>query len=99
MLNDGGAYVMVGGTNRQIFEALLLGKASFLFSGRRMETLTIDERLRGRDLAELSALLERGALRPVIAKVMPLLELPEAMAQLERGAVQGKLVLDACAFA
>jgi NADPH:quinone reductase-like Zn-dependent oxidoreductase len=37
----------------------------------------------------------RGALRPVIAKVMPLLELPEAMAQLERGEVQGTLVLDA----
>lgn len=95
MLKDGGTYVMVGGTNRQIFEALLLGKLRFLFSGRRMETLTIDERRRAADLAELSALLERGALRPVVAKVMPLAELPAAMRLLEAGQVQGKLVLDA----
>jgi NADPH:quinone reductase-like Zn-dependent oxidoreductase len=98
MLNDGGTYVMVGGSNRQIFEALLFGKLRFLFSGRRMETLTIDESRRAADLAELSALLERGALRPVIAQVMPLAELPAAMRAIEAGRVHGKVVLDARHF-
>ncbi|MFO0686201.1 MAG: NAD(P)-dependent alcohol dehydrogenase [Sandaracinus sp.] len=93
-LERGGVYVMVGGNNRQIFEALLLGKLRFLGSGRRLEVLTIDERLRRQDLAELSALLADGRVKPVVERVVPFAEIPEAMSAAWGGHVGGKIVVE-----
>jgi NADPH:quinone reductase-like Zn-dependent oxidoreductase len=97
-LKPGGAYVMIGGTSRQLFGALLLGKLRFLGSGRRVEVLTLDERLRAKDLAELGALLASGRLRPVIDRILPLDELPAAIRLAEAGHLAGKVVLDARGF-
>lgn len=86
---------MVGGDNRQIFEALLLGALLFVGSGKRAQALTLDAREHPRDLRELAELLERGRLRPVIDRVLPLAELPEAIRLAESGHVRGKIVLRA----
>jgi NADPH2:quinone reductase len=44
-------------------------------------------------LGALSAMYERGLVKPVIDEVLPLSRLPEAYARLENRAILGKLVL------
>jgi len=91
-LNPDGTYVMVGGENRQLFDAMLLGGLRF-GGGHKLEVLTIDQRLRAKDMAELRALLESGKLKPVIDRVFPFSELVEAMRYVESGHVRGKVVV------
>ncbi|MBX3221869.1 MAG: DUF2306 domain-containing protein [Labilithrix sp.] len=99
LLASGGIYVMVGGDGRQIFEALVLGALRARSGGRRVKVLNMDASLASRDLEELRALVARGALRPVVDRVMPLAQAARAMRVLEEGHVRGKIVLDARAFA
>ncbi|MBX3271044.1 MAG: DUF2306 domain-containing protein [Sandaracinaceae bacterium] len=87
----GGAYVMVGGTGRQIFEALLVGPLAFWRSGRRVEVLTLSAG--PPELEEVRELLATGALRPVIDRVLSLDQAAEAMRYVERGHVHGKVLL------
>jgi NADPH:quinone reductase-like Zn-dependent oxidoreductase len=93
-LLPGGVYVMIGGTGRQLFEALLLGKVRFLGSGRRIEILTIDDTKRAADLGELRGWVERGRLGAVIDRVFPFRAASEALSYVERGHVRGKVVLE-----
>lgn len=93
-LSPGGTYVMVGGTNRQIFDALLFGRARFLFADARIEVLTLDAARYPQDLAELRALLAAGALRPIVDRVFPLGETADALRYAEAGHVRGKIVID-----
>ena len=95
----GGTYVMIGGGTRQIFEALLLGWLHARWGGRRVEVLTMDPALVAKDLAEIRALVARGALRAVIDRVMPMTRAADAVRVLESGHVRGKIVLDASALA
>lgn len=92
LLRPGGVYVMVGGSNRQIFEALLLGKLAFLFSGRRMKVHTVDASKRAADLRELAGLVA-GGLRAVIDRRYPLEQTADALRYLEAGHVRGKVVI------
>ena len=94
-LRPGGTYVMVGGTNRQIFEALLFGPLRFAGSHRNLELLRLDPDLHPRDLAELRERITEGSLRPVIDRVVSLAEIPEAIRYVERGHVRGKVVVRA----
>jgi NADPH:quinone reductase-like Zn-dependent oxidoreductase len=97
-LVPGGVYVMIGGGNRQLFESLILGSLRARAQRRRVEVLTMDPALIAQDLAELRALVARGALRPVIDRVVPLADVASAMQRLERGEAQGKIVLDVRGF-
>lgn len=92
-LRPGGRYVMVGGSNRQIFGALLLGRLVFAGSGRTARVLTIDAGRRREDLDELCGLLVAGSLRPVIDRTYPLADAAEAMRYVCGGHVGGKVVL------
>ncbi len=94
-LKPGGVYVMVGGTSRQMFAALLFGKLRFALGSRRIELLVLDDDRRADDLRQLRALLATGALRPAIDRVFPLLAVADALRYVERGHVRGKVVLDA----
>ncbi len=93
-LSPGGTYVMVGGTNRQIFDALLFGRARFLFADARIEALTLDAARYPEDLAELRAMLAAGALRPIVDRVFSLGETADALRYAEAGHVRGKIVID-----
>lgn len=92
-LNPGGRYVMIGGTNRQIFESLLFGRASFMFSGKAASVLTIDHSRRGTDLLQLRELLSDGRIRPVIDRCFALEEVADAVRYVEKGHVRGKVVI------
>lgn len=79
-LAPGGSYVMVGGANGPMMQALLMGRA-FLAKPNREDLTTIKE------------LIEAGSLRPVVDEVFPLQRVPEAIAYMEAGKVRGKVVI------
>lgn len=65
---------------------------------RRARNLGIDYsflwmRADGRQLAEIASLVESGALRPVVDRVLPFDETPLALAALEGGGLRGKVVI------
>ncbi len=92
-LDSGGRYVMIGGANRQIFDALLLGRLRFLGSGKTARVLTLDQARYATDLQELSDLLVEGKLRPVIDRTFALEETADAIRYAEKGHVRGKVVI------
>lgn len=47
----------------------------------------------GAELAELAALVDQGRLEPVIDRVFPFAEIPQALAYLEQGRAKGKVVV------
>ncbi len=91
----GGLYVMIGGETRQLFEALIFGALHAWRTGKRVEALTLDRSRIADDLEEIRALVTRGALRPIVDRVMPMREAADAIRLMERGGLRGKLVLDA----
>ena len=93
-LKPGGRLVVVGGSNRQIFAGLLLAPLVFLGRGKSARVLIVDEARLADDLDELAVLLERGALRVAIDRVVPLEQFADAIRQVEGGHVGGKLVLE-----
>jgi len=48
---------------------------------------------RRQDLEELQALLESGAIRPVVDKTFSLTEVPEAISYLREGSARGKIAI------
>jgi NADPH:quinone reductase-like Zn-dependent oxidoreductase len=89
-LNPTGRYVMIGGSNRQLGEALLLGPLLSI-SGQKFGNLLA--RPNQSDLLVLKNLVEAGKVRPVIERSYQLSEVPEAIRHLESGHASGKLVV------
>ena len=50
-------------------------------------------RANGKQLSEITALIESGVIRPTIHKIFAFDEMNEAMAYVEQGHVQGKIVI------
>lgn len=50
-------------------------------------------RAEGRQLGEITSLIEAGVIRPVVDKVFPFEETPEALAYVETGRAKGKVVI------
>lgn len=47
----------------------------------------------GSQLAQITSLVEQGFIKPVIDRIFPFAETPEALAYLERGSARGKIVV------
>jgi NADPH:quinone reductase-like Zn-dependent oxidoreductase len=90
-LKPGGRYVMVGGADAQIFEALLRAPLMRKRDGKRLSSLTAKST--PADLRTLSSLVEQGAVRPVVERCYPLAELADALRYLDAGHTRGKLVI------
>jgi NADPH:quinone reductase-like Zn-dependent oxidoreductase len=67
--------------------AMLLSR----FVSQRLMSFTVKPN--ARDLVHLTELIEAGAVTPVIERIYPLAEAPEAIRHLEEGHVRGKLVV------
>lgn len=93
LLAPGGRYVMVGGTDAQLFQALLFARPLFALDGKSGGALTVDEQRQADDLQQLSSWLQAGAVRVVIDRRFELARAAEAMAHVEGGHVKGKVVL------
>jgi len=90
-LNPGGIYVAVGGSNKQIFQAMFLGSLMSMGGRRKMGILMAKSS--AADLDVITGLLAAGKIRPVIDRSFPLSEAAEAMRYLDAGHVKGKIVL------
>jgi NADPH:quinone reductase-like Zn-dependent oxidoreductase len=89
-LNAGGRYVMTGGSNRQLTDALLLGPLLSL-GGRRFGNVLVKPNQA--DLLALKDLCEAGKLRPVVDRRFPLRDVASAVRYVEDGHARGKVVV------
>jgi NADPH:quinone reductase-like Zn-dependent oxidoreductase len=94
-LKPNGRYVMVGGTDAQIFEALM--RAPFLRKqdGKRLGSLVAKTTIA--DLNAMAAIVRSGTVKPIIERCYPLESLVDALRTLEAGHVRGKLVINVTA--
>jgi len=91
-LSPAGTYVMIGGSDAQVFQGMLLGPMMSQTGGKRM--LSTMSKPNQKDLAFIKELLESGKVKPVIDKTYALHEVPDALRYLERGHAIGKVVIN-----
>ena len=60
---------------------------------KNVEYTFVFMRAEGAQLREISALIESGAIRPVVDKVLPFKDISEALAYSESGRAKGKVVV------
>jgi NADPH:quinone reductase-like Zn-dependent oxidoreductase len=90
VLSPSGAYVMSGGSNRQLLHALLYGP---LLSRGTQKFGNLLTRPSQADLLFLKSLIESGKVTPVIDRRYELREVPEAIRYVEEGHARGKVVV------
>ncbi|WP_437631023.1 NAD(P)-dependent alcohol dehydrogenase [Sorangium sp. So ce854] len=93
-LRDGGTYVFIGGTMGAFLRIALLGR----WSGSRAMKFHA-ARPNAADLVALTALIERGTIRPVIDRRYPLSGVPDAVRYVETLRARGKVVITRSAAA
>jgi NADPH:quinone reductase-like Zn-dependent oxidoreductase len=92
----GGIFSMIGGSmGGLLVKLMLLGPVISKFSGKKLGIMGY--RPNRNDLDLLTRLFEEGKVIPVIDKIYPLQEVPEAMQYLGDGMVQGKVVISVSA--
>jgi NADPH:quinone reductase-like Zn-dependent oxidoreductase len=91
VLTPQGIYVMVGGTTKQMFEAILLGPLRSKRGGQRFSMMFAKPNQR--DLLVIKELAETGKVVPVIAQCFPLHQVADAIRYVEAGHAAGKVVI------
>lgn len=86
-----GIFVMAGGTNAQMFQAILFGRLKTKQGGRTMKIFLASSS--PNDLAIVKDLIEAGQIRPVMDRCYSLEQTAEAMRYLETGHAKGKIVI------
>src|SRR3954454_7109217 len=89
-LNAEGSYVMSGGSNRQLTDALLFGP---LLSIGHQKLGNVLVKPNQADLLVLKELCEAGKIRPMIDRRFPLSDVPSAVQYVEAGHARGKVVV------
>ena len=90
-LSPDGMYIMAGGTNKQIFQALLLGPLVSMGGDKKLGGLSAAPNQK--DLVILKELVESGKIKPVIDRRYPLSEGAEALRYVGEGHARGKVVI------
>lgn len=86
-----GRYVQTGGEGNQLMEALVLGPMLSRKKGQQMGNILMKPN--APDLELLAELLAKRAVVPVIDRVYPLSETPEAVRYVEEGHARGKVIV------
>ncbi len=86
-----GIYVMAGGSNSQIFQAMLLGPLMSNKGGKKMGG--VSAKTSQNDLLILKELLETGKIVPVIDRCFPFREAVDALRYIDAGHAKGKVVV------
>src|SRR5436190_9510886 len=90
-LHPEGVYVMTGGSNAQMFQAMLLGPVISRTGRQKMGNSA--HKPNKKDLNFMKELLEADKVVPVIDRRYTLREVPEAIRYLEEGHAKGKVVI------
>src|SRR5258708_3544968 len=90
-LNPEGVYVMTGGSNAQMFQAMLLGPLISRTGRQKMGNSA--HKPNKKDLIFMKELLEASKVKPVIDRRFPLRDVADAIRYLEAGHAQGKVVI------
>lgn len=90
-LTTGGKYLMVGGSNKQIFQSMLLGPMVSRNGGQtfRMFPAMANQA----DLMFIKELIEAGKIKPIIDRRYLLSETPDAMRYIGEGHARAKIVI------
>lgn len=86
-----GVYVMVGGSNGQLFEAMVMGPLRSRRNGQKLGGLMATSS--PEDLRALAQMIEAGNVRPVIDRRYPLHATADAVRYVEEGHARGKVVI------
>lgn len=86
-----GRYIMSGGEMGQFYQIMLMGAIVSMMGSRKMSNMLVSPN--GEDLAFVSGLIDGGEVVPVIDRVYPLAEVPDAIRYMEAGHVQGKIAI------
>jgi len=89
-LADHGSYVMSGGSNRQLTQALFIGPF-ISWTDQKFGNLLMTPNQQ--DLMFLKELLETGKVKPLIARSFSLADVPDAVRHVEAGHAAGKAVV------
>ncbi len=90
-LHPEGVYVMTGGSNAQLFQAMLLGPLISRTGRQKMGNSA--HKPNQKDLMFMKELLEASKVKPVIDRRFPLRDVADAIRYLEAGHAQGKVVI------
>lgn len=90
-LTPTGSYVMIGGSMKQIFQAMLLGPFKSKRGGKTIKGFTAKPQQA--DLQYMTKLIETGAVKPALDKQYPFGKVSEAMHYLDQGHSKGKVVI------
>jgi NADPH:quinone reductase-like Zn-dependent oxidoreductase len=92
-LKPGGVYDTLGGSDRRIIEAIVVGPVASAASGRRMGLMLWWKPFHKPDVATLKELIAAGALRVRIDRTYPLSDVAEALHYVDDGHARGKVVI------
>jgi D-arabinose 1-dehydrogenase-like Zn-dependent alcohol dehydrogenase len=87
-----GLFILLGGSRYAIMQAILLGPLVSIASKKKMGINPMNVNTE-EDLRFLLELNEKGRLSPVIDRRIDLSEVPEALRDLSKGLVKGKVVV------
>jgi NADPH:quinone reductase-like Zn-dependent oxidoreductase len=90
-LKPGGTYAMIGGSIPRVYQLWLINLWASLTRENRKLRLVAEGPNKG--LADLKVLIEAGKLAPVIDRIYPLSEVPEALRYFGEGLHKGKIVI------
>ncbi len=90
-LHPEGVYVMTGGSNAQLFQAMLLGPLVSMTGRQKMGNSA--HKPNKKDLMFMKELLEASKVKPVIDRRFLLRDVADAIRYLEAGHAQGKVVI------
>jgi NADPH:quinone reductase-like Zn-dependent oxidoreductase len=90
-LRPNGTYFFVGGSAGTIFQILLLGSLIKRDAAKNVRFLTVPQNRE--DLLAVTELCEAGKITPVIDRVYPLSEVPDALRYVGEGNAKGKVVI------
>jgi NADPH:quinone reductase-like Zn-dependent oxidoreductase len=90
-LSHKGIYVMSGGSEAQMFQALFLGPLISMMGSKKISNLRMVSNQK--DLFFMKELIEAGKVKPVIDRRYPLSEVAQAIRYLEEGHAKGKVVI------
>jgi NADPH:quinone reductase-like Zn-dependent oxidoreductase len=91
-LNPEGIFMMVGGSLATLLQVVFLGALISRMGSKRVGLNTWEPNKR-EDLALLAELFEAGKVVPVIDRLYPLNEVPEALRYFEEGHALGKIII------